>query len=201
MVYIKGLIGTLIVAGLLMFGWNYYSSQNDTQKMPERYNIIDRLETQGMIDFTLPRLDGSNFNLESQKGKVVILNFWATWCEPCVREYPSMVKLADNFNGDLIFIAVSADEDKKDIDVFLKAFGKPKAHTFMLWDPKREVADKYGVERLPETFVFHKNGKLIRKVIGEEEWFDPRAVAYFESLIKEDLSAANAQEPKNSSKN
>ncbi len=184
MVYIKGLIGTLLMSGILYAGWMYYSEKNNTEKMPERYNIIEELETKGASNFVLPNMDGTEFKMEQIQDKVIVLNFWATWCEPCVREYPSMVKLADHFKGELVFIAVSADEDKKDIDIFLKAFGKPKSNTYMLWDPDRKVANKFGVERLPETFILDKNKKLVRKVIGEEEWYDPRAIGYFQALIE-----------------
>lgn len=154
-----------------------------TQKKPERYDIIDVLEKEGMADFELPRLDGSTFHLDEVKGKVVMMNFWASWCEPCIKEYPSMTRLTNRFEGDLVFLAISNDEDKDEIEKFLGAMGEASPHTIVLWDPDRKVADLYGVERLPETFIFRRDQKLDRKVIGQLEWYQEGAVGYMEHLI------------------
>src|SRR5690606_8770008 len=158
MVYLKGGLGALVLALILFYGWKRLDDRLSTQKMPERYDIIDTLEKEGMPNFSLPKMDGTTFELDSVRGKVILLNFWASWCEPCVREYPSMTKLADHFNGDLVFIAISNDEDKENIEKFLGAMGESSPHTLILWDKERKVADQYGVQRLPETFIFNKEG-------------------------------------------
>jgi thiol-disulfide isomerase/thioredoxin len=183
MVYVKGLIGALALALILFLGWKALDNRLSTQKMPERYDIIDSLEKDGMRKFSLPNMDGSTFDLESVRGKVILLNFWASWCEPCVREYPSMTKLANHFKGDLVFIAISNDEEKENIDKFLGAMGESSPHTIVLWDKDRTVADQYGVERLPETFIFNKEGKLDRKIIGQTEWYEEGALSYIDALI------------------
>ncbi len=182
MIYLKGAIGSLILAFLLLFAWKALDNSLSTQKKPERYDVIDVLEKEGMVDFELPRLDGSTFSLDSVKGKVVMINFWASWCEPCIKEYPSMTRLTNTLDGELIFLAISNDENKEDIETFLGAMGEPSPHTVVLWDKDRTVADLYGVERLPETFIFRRDQKLDRKVIGQLEWFEEGAVDYMQYL-------------------
>ncbi len=190
MIYIKGALGTMVVAGILWAGWTYYSSRLNTQKMPEHYELITELETKGYPEFEGIYLDGSPFHSDQLKDKVVILNFWASWCEPCVKEYPSMKKLVAELDGDVILVAVTNDEIQEDVTNFLKAFGDVSGrgdvseNVEILWDPERKIANQFGVVRLPESFIFNKQGRLERKIIGYEEWYGPQAVAYFRALAE-----------------
>jgi thiol-disulfide isomerase/thioredoxin len=171
----------LVLAGAIIWGVD-----NLTDRFPKgpRYTILDTLETEGVPDFEAIRLDGSTFRMSEIKDRVLIINFWASWCDPCVAEFPSMMKLIEHFKGEIVMIAVSADSEKNDILTFLKAFGGQRDHVEILWDPTMEVGKKFGTVRLPESFIFYSNGKLARKVVGLENWFSPDSIDFFNTVIK-----------------
>ena len=127
--------------------------------------------------------NGSTLKLSDLKGKVVLLNFWATWCPPCREEIPSMMKL----NGFMVgkpfqMVAISIDEGgKKDIDSFFKETG------FFLptyLDENGASSKSYGVTGVPESFIIDKQGILVKKIIGGFAWDSPEAVSFIEGLMK-----------------
>lgn len=181
-VYLKGFLGTLAFTLLVFWGWTYYSSKNNTQAMPERFKLIEQLETQGMPAFKLTDLTGKAFSSDTLKGKTVLLNFWASWCAPCVSEFPSMVEITNRMKGDLVFVAISHDKKLEDIQLFLKAMKQESPHMYLLWDKDKSVGKQFGVEMLPETFVFRKDGRLERKVIGEQNWTEAGAEEFFKRI-------------------
>ena len=147
--------------------------------------IVTRLETEGAIDFSAENLDAQVFNFSNlAKDKIVILNFWATWCEPCVEEFASMIKLAKMFSDDLIIVAISQDENKSDVISFSKVMGDAK-NLVILLDPKGEVRAQYAIDKLPESFIFGKNFKLVKKIVGTRDWFSEDSQYYFHHLISE----------------
>ena len=130
-----------------------------------------------------------NRSLNSFKDKIVILSFWASWCDPCIEEFPTLIKLVDFFQGRVILLAVSADRTKEDLISFLKPYGgiksKSLANVVILWDKERKVAEEYGTEALPESYVLGKDLKIIRKVAGSEDWFSPAAIQMFHQILNE----------------
>ena len=127
--------------------------------------------------------DGSTLKLSELKGKVVLLNFWATWCPPCRQEIPSMMKLNKAMSGKPFqMVAVSVDEGGKPvIDSFFKESG------FILptyLDTDGKAARSYGVTGVPESFIVDKNGIIIKKIIGGRAWDSPDVVAFLEGLMK-----------------
>ena len=183
--YLKGgLVAALFILGLIA-AWIAYSPRLSVYQDPEQYRTVQRMETEGVPSFELPDLEGKPFEFGSLRGKIVIVNFWASWCNPCVEEFPSLRKLIESHGGDLALVAVSADEEKGDIVSFLRAFGSRPAGMTVVWDRGRKIADKWGVGKIPESFVVDRQGKLIRKVIGTENWAAPGALAYFDQLLKE----------------
>ena len=94
-----------------------------------------------------------------------------------------MMKLVERFNGDVQLVAISTDENREDVETFLKAFGLPKKNITILLDPKRSVADLYGVGKIPESFLINKDGRLVRKIVGIDDWYSDRAVEYFMDLV------------------
>lgn len=121
--------------------------------------------------------------LESLKGKVVILNFWATWCPPCREEIPSMIKLNKMMEGKpFAMLCVAVDEGgKKSVAEFLKNTGYSLP---VFFDPTGQAPKTYGLTGVPETFVIDKNGVVVKKVIGPLDWTGTEAVAFLEGLMK-----------------
>lgn len=127
--------------------------------------------------------DGSSLKLSDLKGKVVLLNFWATWCPPCREEIPSMMKLNSIMAGKQFqMVAVSVDEGGKPaIDSFFKETGF-SLPTYL--DESGASVKSYGTTGVPESFIIDKQGILVKKVIGGFAWDSPEAVSFLEDLMK-----------------
>jgi peroxiredoxin len=132
--------------------------------------------------FRLPSLAGGEVNLASQRGKVVVLNFWATWCPPCVAEMPSLERLHRTLSPDgLSVIAVSTDEDQADVREFVSRHGLTLP---VLMDPGGRVAGgEYHTTGYPETFLLDRQGRIVRHVVGPEEWDSPEMLAELRKLM------------------
>lgn len=121
-------------------------------------------------DFKLPDLNDRDVRLSDFRGKVVFLNFWATWCKPCREEMPSMQVLYNNFQQDgLVVLAVSIDRvtTKKDIPPFVKSLNL----TFpILVDSWGQTDKRYKLLGVPETYIIDQQGILREKVIGPRDW-------------------------------
>jgi peroxiredoxin len=134
--------------------------------------------------FRLPTLAGGEVDLSSYRGRIVLVNVWATWCPPCVEELPSLEKLHRALGGEgLVVLSVSADEDEAALRRFVAEHGV----TFpVLRDPggRLVAAALYHATGYPETHVIDANGILRESVIGPAEWATPAAIDHFRDLIK-----------------
>jgi len=184
--YIQGgIVALIVIAGLLL----WYRANVDklpANQSPAEFRVIDKMETEGVPEMSFTTIDGGTVKLSELRGKIVILNFWASWCNPCVQEFPSMLKLVEKMKGDVVVIALSTDDDKNDITTFIKAMGLPKPNFTVAWDQQKEAMKVFGVEKVPESFLIAKDGKLIRKVLGIEDWSGPSAIDYFQHLLGRD---------------
>lgn len=134
-------------------------------------------------DFAFPDLDGKITNLSDYRGKLVLLNVWATWCKPCRDEMPSMEKLYNKFKEqDFEILAVSVDaQEEKVVRPFMKSYNLSfKA----LLDKKGTIQDLYQTKGVPESFIIDRNGVIIEKVIGSFDWSSPKAFQYFEEQLE-----------------
>jgi len=136
-------------------------------------------------NFSLPDLDGKMVSLSDYRGKVVLLNIWATWCPPCVEEMPSMEKLYQELQGEgLEILAVSIDESgAQDVLPFMQ---KHKLSFPALTDTKGTIKGLYQIAGVPESFIIDKDGILVEKVIGPRDWAIPEAIGFFRNLIRRD---------------
>ncbi|MBW2538904.1 MAG: TlpA family protein disulfide reductase [Deltaproteobacteria bacterium] len=134
-------------------------------------------------NFTLPGLDGKMVSLTDYKGKVVLLNIWATWCPPCVEEMPSMEKLHQELKDEgFKILAVSIDASgAKAVLPFMK---KHKLSFPALADTIGDIKSLYQITGVPESFVIDKDGIIVEKVIGPRDWATPGAIRYFRNLIQ-----------------
>ena len=125
--------------------------------------------------FTLTALDGKVYNLDALRGKVVLLNFWATWCPPCRKEMPDMQKLYDRFEKKGLIVLAVSDEKRETVEGFLAK----QNYTFpILLDPDRKTNTAYYVEGIPKSFLFDREGRLVGQSI------DMRTESQFLQMFK-----------------
>ncbi len=174
----------MILAGVGFWGFLQFfgpKSHNDGRD----FTTLESMEKDGVPNFEMTDLDGHKFDLDSLKGKTVILNFWASWCAPCIEEVPSLIKLVNEFKGDVQLLAVSGDSKREDIDVFLKSFPELKgANIRIIFDEDRSIMQRFAVARLPESLVLDSEHKLAKKIIGTIDWYTPESVEYVKTLKK-----------------
>ena len=133
-------------------------------------------------NFTFPDLNGQQVSLSDHRGKVVIVNIWATWCAPCGQEMPSMQKLYERFKGEnLEILAVSIDSTGREA---VAPFMRTMNLTFpALLDSKEDIRTLYGITGVPESFIIDKEGMVVQKIIGPIDWATPKAFQFFDDLI------------------
>jgi cytochrome c biogenesis protein CcmG, thiol:disulfide interchange protein DsbE len=127
------------------------------------------------------KIDNKPGKLSDLRGKVVVLNFWATWCPPCVEETPSLVELQKRIaarNG--VVLGVSIDEDGAAYQKFIVDHG---INFPTSWDPSKRSALDYGTVMYPETYIIDRKGKIARKIIGPQDWNSADMTAYFDDLL------------------
>ena len=134
-------------------------------------------------DFSLVDLAGKTWVLSDLKGQVVFINFWATWCPPCMKELPSMQKLYKTLPGDKFKMLAILNNDKPAVANFIanqNGFTMP-----ILDDSQRLTGSKYAITGLPETFIVDKQGIIREKVIGPAQWDSPGSVQMIWNLINQ----------------
>ena len=132
--------------------------------------------------FALLRLDGGEVSLDRYRQQVVILNFWATWCPPCVEEMPSLELLAEQTRDfGVVVIAVSVDREQAALKKFL---GGSYPTLLVAYDPSRAVARRYGTYKYPETYIINRDGKITRRIVGAYDWKDPQILDYIRKLTR-----------------
>ncbi len=181
---LSGLVATTLVAVLFYAGFSYWRTETVPPAISQ-IDLIQRMETEGVPNFSGKTLNGSQLQVADFKGKVVIINFWASWCAPCMEEFPSLVKLLQTFGSDLVLLAVSQDSEESDIVSFLKSFpdlqGKP--NIFIVTDYDNKIAAQFKTDRLPESYIVGKDGMLKKKIIGTIDWATEDAEKYLRALL------------------
>lgn len=172
---------SIIVVTVLLLGAALYWGFGAGQR-PSVAPSDDFRDAQIAPDFTLKNLGGEPVSLSQYRGKVVLLNFWASWCPPCKAEMPSMERLQEVFGDkDFIILAVNVEADGPEL---VPAFLEKNPYTFpVLYDNKGVVQQLYSVFKFPESFIIGKDGKIVQKVVGSIDWASPGALDFFNSLM------------------
>jgi peroxiredoxin len=133
-------------------------------------------------DFTLPALGDTTFRLSEQRGKTVLINFWATWCPPCLEEMPALERLYRQHRGNgFVLVAVSVDADPARVTPFVK---KHELSFPVVFDPKMKLAERYGVRALPATFLVDRTGHLTALALGPRAWDSDASHSLVEGLTR-----------------
>jgi thiol-disulfide isomerase/thioredoxin len=195
---VPGLIGAVLLAAIGWIGLQYWGAdtspwgdgagntavppisgtvRNFTPTNPRRPAPID----------TFHDADGNEFNLQSFGDKVVVLNLWATWCAPCLKELPSLDRLQAQLGSDR-FEVVAISVDRRGVEAVRPFFEKLKiTHLAIYVEPENRLAQSIGLQVLPSTIIMGRHGLMAGKLIGAAEWDAPEALA----LVRHYIDQAN----------
>jgi cytochrome c biogenesis protein CcmG, thiol:disulfide interchange protein DsbE len=132
-------------------------------------------------DFAIATDNGNTVSLSNFGGRLLVLNFWATWCPPCVQEMPSLDEFQRRLAGSgVVVLGVSVD---KDANVYRDFLSRAKVSFLTARDPQAKISGDYGTFKYPETYIINSRGRVVQKIIGPENWNDERMVSYVKSLL------------------
>jgi len=171
---IKGAIAALLVALGLVVVWSM------------KEHIVQAGDT--APNFSITTTAGDLMTPRNFGGKVLVVNFWASWCPPCVEEAPSLNEFAKTLKSSgVVVLGISVDRSDQGFENFIKRFGVsyPIAR-----DPQENISYRYGTYKIPESYIIDRNGKVVRKYAGLPErdgqaisWMDPELVGFVKSLL------------------
>ena len=133
-------------------------------------------------DFTAQTLDGKTVRLSDFRGQPVVLNFWASWCAPCVQEVPSLEAFQHVLGPQgVVVLGVSIDTSQKRYEQFLRRFRVdfPTAR-----DPEANISSNYGTFQIPETYLIDSTGKVREKIISNQNWVDPQFLERVKTMLR-----------------
>ena len=131
------------------------------------HNPAEQMEESGDVQLTVTDATGAKITLASKKGKVLILNFWATWCPPCRRELPAFNKLADEYKDKVEFMMIGLTDGARETVDKVKKFVADNKYTFPLYfDTEKQASSAFGIRGIPVTVAIGANGKVLSKKVG-----------------------------------
>jgi len=132
-------------------------------------------------DFSITADDGRTITASNFGGKLLLLNFWATWCAPCIEELPSLDQFQRQFaNSGLVVLGVSADKDEKAYRRFLS---RVNVSFLTARDPANKISADYGTFQYPESYLINRDGKVVMKVINATNWVDEKMLSFVKSQL------------------
>jgi thiol-disulfide isomerase/thioredoxin len=145
-------------------------------------SIVDEAKREKVTDYNwqLTSDSGETFDFIEAKGKVVVINFWATWCPPCIAEMPSLEALYNSYKDDVVFLFVS-NEDPKVIQKFINK----NKYSFQFYSPKTTNPDVFQVSSIPRTFILDKKGHIVVDKTGAANWNSEGIREQLNKLLKE----------------
>lgn len=143
----------------------------------------ERLVSQGdkAPSFQITTDKGTKISRSDFGGKILIVNFWATWCPPCVDEMPSLQAMAQQLAPKgVVVLGVSVDKNEASYKRFLQ---QARVQFETARDPQANISSEYGTFKYPETYIINREGKVLQKHVGPRDWMDPELLKSIESLL------------------
>ncbi len=132
-------------------------------------------------DFTITTDNGRTVTASDFGGRLLVLNFWATWCAPCVEELPSLDQFSKQMAGSgVVVMGVSVDKDPK---LYRNFLSRANVSFLTARDPDAKISADYGTFKYPESYIIDAKGKVVQKIVGEANWTDDRMLSYVKSLL------------------
>ena len=189
-------IAILLIVAIATYATTLYLSEDSVKPtvndVPDRSAINEPVQNAEKIpEFTFTDIKGKTRNIRDLEGKIIVLNFWASWCAPCVKEFPNLLTIAENNRDNVVLLALSSDFNENDITKFITkmknmdgfenlSFDAPNIHLALDKD-QAITAKKFSTFKLPETLIIDQNQNLRHKLIGAD-WNEKDLQSIIESL-------------------
>jgi len=171
-----------VLTGLILLSVSAYATTVTAEEL-RQMGLQPPKQRVESIDFELQDLSGTTRRLSDFSGKVVFLNFWATWCGPCRFEMPSMEKLYQRFKAKgLVVVAVNLQEDRDSVMRFVEKY---ELSFPVLLDATGRIGATYGARSIPTTYLVDRDGSVLAGTVGTREWDTEEYVRLFEKLLAE----------------
>lgn len=187
---------TLILSCLSLLGggsaYAYPGMQQATKPIESTVDLINVLpKTYPIKPVAFNDVDGKAIDFSHYKGKVIMVNMWATWCPPCVRELPAIERLATKFKAeDFALLPISIDaEGKQQVQSFLNTLGMAGFNSY--YDPEQNLGQVFPLDTIPATFILDQDGQLIAFVRSFVDWDDAKAVSLIQGFIDKGREKSN----------
>lgn len=178
--HIKALL--IVIVFILIGVAGYFLFLKTSYHEVQTANTITRAESIVLPTKDFKLIDGKLFSIQIFKNKIVIMNFWASWCAPCVEEVPSLVELTKK-NKDIVVLAISGDTKLDELLAFMKSFPDfNKAPFYQVWDNNSAFLKDFNIIKLPESYIFNRKGQMVKRISGTLNWNTPDSLEYFKSL-------------------
>ncbi len=186
------LILAVLVLATAAATWVYTAVPPSSSPQPVLVRHDTGIDMEGLAlpDFSFTTITGESYNSTAFDGKVMIVNFWASWCAPCIYEFPMLLELAARFDDDAVVVFVSNDRDIADITRFMEQFERRESlhfddypNIYIFLDEDTQITRQlFGIYRLPETIITDRDHKMQRKLVGVN-WSVAAQGAFIESLL------------------
>lgn len=170
----------------------YPGMQQATKPIESTVDLINVLpKTFPIKPVVFNDVDGKTIDFSQFKGKIIMVNMWATWCPPCVRELPAIERLATKFKSeDFALLPISIDaEGKQQVQAFLNTLGMAGFNSY--YDPEQNLGQVFPLDTIPATFILDQNGQLIAFVRSFVDWDDAKAVSLIQGFIEKGRKKPN----------
>ena len=179
-----GLVAGIILTILIIFAGGYILIRSFTSRTGEKLESMLQpppFPTQTRMDYNwrVQGLDGKELDVGKTKGKVIFLNFWGTWCPPCVAEMPSIQRLYDRIKSEEIHFICVSEEGRTKVSKFVKE----KGFTFPLYTLVGEKPQVFKTRGIPATFIISQDGQIVFKHVGSANWDHKTSIDYIKGLM------------------
>lgn len=151
----------------------------DAQKKVPEVLAYENLEIESLNDWR-----GKNHAVKGSEAPIIVIHFWASWCAPCIHEFPDLIRMTNAMKGKVKVLALSEDSKKEEIAAFIKSFkdAETTENFHIVWDEGHEIMNKWNVVKLPESYIFGPDRKLAKHVSGVVNWSSDDTASYFRDL-------------------
>lgn len=151
--------------------------------------VADASKAEMAPDVSFVDAAGKKVKLSDLKGKVVVMNFWASWCKPCLEELPALERMMEKAGSGVVLLMVSNDQSIEAMQKFILNYTAKGSHLFIsdysvaVWDKGRTVTqDVFHTLKYPETVIIDKNGRMVKKIIGKYQWDSEESLEFIKEL-------------------